>query len=135
MIDEPTHYTETSSSLIDLILVNNVRSVEISGVSEPLLIQDIRYHCPILAFFSFSKPLSKASTREVWLYEQGDFGTLRQRVAGFDWDSIKCEDVSLYAINFSNTLVNLAKGCINNRTVRVRPQDLPWINGSMRKKK
>ena len=93
LIDEPTNFTETSSTIIDLILVNNVSFVEISGVSEPFLLQDIRYHCPVFAVFSFTKPHSKNFTREVWLYEQGDFDTLRQRVADFDWDSIKCEDV------------------------------------------
>lgn len=133
LVDEPTHYTETSSSIIDLILVNNARSIEISGVSEPFLLQDIRYHCPVFAVFAFSKPHSKTFTREVWLYEQGDFDALRQRVTEFDWDSIKCEDVNLYATNFTNTLINLAKDCINNKTVRVRPQDLPWINGTVRK--
>ena len=35
LINEPTHYTETSSSIIDLILVSNLRSVELSRVSEP----------------------------------------------------------------------------------------------------
>ena len=49
LIDEPTHFTETSSLIIDLILVNNVSAVEISGVSEPFLLQDIRYRCPELA--------------------------------------------------------------------------------------
>ncbi|MCG7883757.1 MAG: reverse transcriptase family protein [Candidatus Thiodiazotropha endolucinida] len=133
LIDEPTHFTETSSSILDLILINNVRLVEISGVSEPFLLQDIRYHCPVFAVFSFTKPHSKTFTRDVWLYEQGDFDTLRQRVAEFDWDSIKCEDVNQYAVNFTNVLTNLAKECIPNKKVRVRPQDLPWINGTVRK--
>ena len=51
LIDEPTNFTETSSTIIDLILVNNVSFVEISGVSEPFLLQDIRYHCPVFAVF------------------------------------------------------------------------------------
>ena len=133
LIDEPTNFTETSSKIIDLILVNNVSFVEISGVSEPFLLQDIRYHCPVFAVFSFTKPHSKNFTREVWLYEQGDFDTLRQRIADFDWDSIKCEDVNQYATNFTNILINLAKESIPNKKVRIRPQDLPWINSLVRK--
>ena len=133
LIDEPSNFTETSSTIIDLILVNNVSFVEMSGVSEPFLLQDIRYHCPVLAVFSFTKPHSKTFTREVWLYDQGDFDMLRQRLADFDWDSIKCEDVNQYSINFANILINLAKECIPNKKVRVRPQDLPWINGLVRK--
>ena len=60
LIDEPTNFTETSSTIIDLILVNNVSFVEISGVSEPFLLQDIRYHCPVFAvFFHLLNPIQK----------------------------------------------------------------------------
>ena len=45
LITEPT-FVETSSTIIDLILVGNLRTVELSGVVEPFLLQDIRYHCP-----------------------------------------------------------------------------------------
>ena len=133
LIDEPTNFTKTSSTIIDLILINNVSFVEISGVSEPSILQDIRHHCPVFAVFLFTKPHSKTFNRDVWLYEQGDFDTLRQRVADFDWDSIKCEDVNQYATSFTNILINLAKECIPNKKVRVRPQDLPLINGLVRK--
>ena len=81
VINEPTHYTETSSSIIDLILVSNVRSFELSGVSEPFLLHDVRYHCPVFIIFTFNKQVSKSFVREIWLYNQGDFNRLRQRVA------------------------------------------------------
>ena len=38
-----------------------------------------------------------------------------------------------YATNFTNILINLAKESIPNKKVRIRPQDLPWINGLVRK--
>ena len=56
MIDEPTHFTETSSSVIDLLLVSNNNSVLLSGVCDPFLSQEMRYHCPIFGIFKFSKP-------------------------------------------------------------------------------
>ena len=34
-INEPTNYTESSSSIIDLIMVSNLQPVDISGVGEP----------------------------------------------------------------------------------------------------
>ena len=57
----------SSSSIIDLILVRNVRSVEMSGVSEPFLLQDVRYHCPTYVIFTFIKPVFKSFLREIWL--------------------------------------------------------------------
>ena len=105
----------------------------ISGVSEPFLSQDVRYHCPVYVIFTFKKPLLKTFLCELWLYSQGDFNLFRQFVADFNWDSIKSEDVNQYALNFTDKLINLAQDCIPHKQVRIRPQDLPWINGTIRK--
>ena len=45
--NQPTHYTEHSSSLIDIVLVNNKDSLIFSGVGDPFLNQELRYHCPV----------------------------------------------------------------------------------------
>ena len=47
LIDEPTNYTEQSSSTIDLILVNKPANVLYSGVSSPFISGLVRYHCLI----------------------------------------------------------------------------------------
>ena len=48
-------------------------------------------------------------------------------------DSIKSEDDNQYALNFTDKLINLTQDCIPHKQVRIRPQDLPWINGTIRK--
>ena len=123
LINDPTNYTETSFSIIDLVLVSNSHSVEMSGVSEPFLSQDVRCHCPVYVIFTFKKPVLKSFLRELWLYSQGDFNLFRQFVADFNWDSIKSEDVNQYALNFTDKLINLAQDCIPHKQVRIRPQD------------
>ena len=55
-IEQPSHYTETSSSLIDILLVNNKDHLILSGVGDPFLNQCIRYHCLIYGIFKFTKP-------------------------------------------------------------------------------
>ena len=55
LIDEPTHYTETSSSLIDLTFTTNVSSVSLSSVGEAFLDQNTRYHCPVYVVLNFEK--------------------------------------------------------------------------------
>ena len=49
LLQEPTHFTEHSSSLIDLFLISNVSSCVLSKVLDPFLEQNIRFHCPIAA--------------------------------------------------------------------------------------
>ena len=59
LINEATNFTESSASIIDLIMVSNINSVDISGVGEPFLMQDIRYHCPTFCIFKFKKHIVK----------------------------------------------------------------------------
>ena len=56
MIKSPTHFTEHSSSLIDLFLVKHPTRVTLCDVAEPFLDQNVRYHCPIFIILNYSKP-------------------------------------------------------------------------------
>ena len=47
LINEPTNFTEISSTIIDLFLTANISNVLLSGVGDPFLDQNLRYHCPI----------------------------------------------------------------------------------------
>ena len=133
LINEPTNFTESSSSVIDLILVSNLLSVDISGVGEPFLMQDIRYHCPVFCIFKFKRHVVKPFRREIWMYEQGNYDSFRQKVYDFDWKSIRDNDVNLYARTFTDNLLNIAEECIPTKDVTIRPCDLPWLNNNIRK--
>ena len=76
-INEPTHFTETSSSLLDILLVSNNFHLIVSGVGDPFLNQEHRYHCPIVGIYNFSKPKSKSFARHIWKYDQGDYNLLK----------------------------------------------------------
>jgi hypothetical protein len=77
IIDEHTHFTENSSSLIDMFTNNNVIK---AGVGDPFLQQHVRYHCPIFAVFTYIKPKAKYFDRTVWLYEKGNYDLLRSKM-------------------------------------------------------
>ena len=85
MIDEPTHFTEHSSSLIDLILTNNVNRLIYTGVG-PALTEQIRYHCPVIGFINYPKTPTKPFKRKIWLYEHADYEKLRQNLFNVNWD-------------------------------------------------
>ncbi|MCG8048840.1 MAG: reverse transcriptase domain-containing protein [Candidatus Thiodiazotropha endolucinida] len=133
LIDEPTNFSEFSSSIIDLLFVSNIHSVAVSGVGEPFLMQDIRYHCPIFSIFKFKRQTFKPFTRQIWLYESGNYDDLRQEVSDFDWTSICNENVNVYATNFTQKLLSLVANHIPSKTITVRPRDLPWMNNTIRK--
>ena len=77
VITELTNFTETSSSLIDLVLVSNKAHAMLSGLGDPFLQQVIRYHCSAFGIVNFSKPKRESFTRRIWCYEQGNYNLLR----------------------------------------------------------
>ena len=133
LITEPTNFAEKSSPIIDLILVSNLRTVELTGVGEPFLMQDIQYYCPTYCVLKFKKHLTKAFSGKIWLFENGDYNAFCQTVSDYDWNTIIKEDVKLYANALTQTLINLSEQYIPNKNVTIRPQDLPWINNNIQK--
>ena len=67
-IDIPTHFTESSTSQIDIMLTNNETHMVYSGVGDPFLNQEIRFHCPVFDILNFTKPKVKSYTRHTWSY-------------------------------------------------------------------
>ena len=77
MIVEPTHFTEHSSSIIDLIFMSNKNSILLSGVGEPFLDQNVRWK----TLKQFIKPGQSSSVPPLYkddiIYtEEGDKATL-----------------------------------------------------------
>ena len=68
LISDFTHFTETSQSTIDLLLINNSNDVLISGVGEPFLDQNLRYHCPVFCVLNFNNKKQ--------IFSKGTFGCL-----------------------------------------------------------
>ena len=95
IINEPTHFTENSSSLIDLILTSNRNTILLSGVCEPFLEQNIRYHCPVFCVLTFSKPLAPLYKRRVFIYDRGNYQALT------DWQTLKSENINTYTENIT----------------------------------
>ena len=113
-IDEPTHYTEHSSSVIDLLFVSNKDHLIHSGVADAFLNQDLRYHCPIYGIFKFSKLKVSSFTRRIWYYDRCD------KVNAVDWNSLQDNNIDTYASNIHSTVMSLATEYIPNKHVRVR---------------
>ena len=134
-VDEPTRYTETSPSLIDLILVHNPNTLIASGVGDPFLNQALGYHCPVFGLVKFSKPKVQSYTRHIWNYDQGDFQLLRTKAAETGWASLRDDnlDTYLYTANISKRILLIAQQCIPNRVVRIKPVDPPWLTLRIKK--
>ncbi|MCG8032214.1 MAG: endonuclease/exonuclease/phosphatase family protein [Candidatus Thiodiazotropha taylori] len=132
-ICQPTHYTEHSSSLIDIILVSNKEHIILSGVGDPFLNQQMRYHCPIFGILKFAKPRLKSFDRHIWDYKNGNYHLLREKASAIDWNSLIHENVDIYSNNLKNSILSIAKECIPNRTIKVKPSDPPWLTSFIKR--
>ena len=131
-IKEPTHYTENSSSLLDLILTSNNTHLIFSGVGDPFLNQELRFHCPVYCILNFSKPKSKSYQRQTWSYDQGNYNVLRQKASATDWDTLRDSDVNIHAQNITNHIMSLANECIPNRMTRIRQREPQWLTTNIK---
>lgn len=133
IITEPTHYTETSSSVIDLFLTTNKNNVLLSGVGEPIFDQNIRYHCPIYCVLNFGKFTTPIYTRHIWLYDKGDYRSFSRDLTNMDWNPLKSDDIDEYAENITDCITKLAMKYIPNKDIKVRKSDPAWLTNTIKR--
>ena len=84
LINEPTHFTESFSSHIDVILVYKTNNLLVSDVCDPF----ITFHCPIAVLLKCLKPKRNCYTRKVWKYDLGDYCKYRRLLSAINWDDV-----------------------------------------------
>ena len=131
-IDELTHCTESSISIIDLLFVTNKTSVLTTGV-EPRLGLTMRYHCLVFGVFNFLKPKFKNIKRTIRKYDQGDYNELRNSLTNYNWNSIHVSNINTYAENIACVITDNASRVIPSKTVIVNFQEPPWMNCTIKK--
>ncbi|MCG7868140.1 MAG: endonuclease/exonuclease/phosphatase family protein [Candidatus Thiodiazotropha taylori] len=129
LIKEPTHFTEHSSSIIDLILVRNNNNILTSAVTDPFIPDQTRYHCPIIVLLKFLRPKVIAFKRRVWNYKRADFDNFRYLLSQSDLEtrlaSINNIDESVKYI--TETIHEAASRSIPNNVVIIKQSDHPWV--------
>lgn len=133
LITEPTYVTERSSSLLDLVLVNNPHSILYSEVGPPLLDQT-RYHMPTIGVLNHPIKSHSSHKRKVFIFDRGDFESYRQQLSLVDWDSLLVsDDVDKSTSNITRILIDAANTHIPNRVITVRKDDPPWLTSSIKR--
>ena len=129
LISDPTHFTEISSSLIDLILVRNSPNILTSGVADTFIPGLPRYHCPIIVLLKFLRPQNKAFKRRIWNYNLADFDKYRHVLTNSNLEEKlqQTTDIDQNTKEVTETIIYAADQAIPNRYVTIRPTEHPWI--------
>ena len=133
IIDEPTHFTENSSSLIDIFLISNDSSLISSGVGDPYLNQNVRYHCPIYSTFNYLKPKCMAIERKIWKYDNGNYILLKQKAENTNWIEFENANINEFNRDILNKLNRITQECIPNKVIKLRPSEPPWLNAEIKR--
>ena len=135
LINDPTSITETSATLIDVIITNNTNNIAYSKVCVPFLDVNVRYHCPVMCLIRSEKHNIPPFKRKIWLYDKGNYPLYRQMMSEVNWDNIIMDENSIEVDvnNLNEIILQLANENIPNNIITVRQKDLPWINNEIRK--
>ena len=133
LISGPTHFTENSSSLIDIISVKRPDSVVSSYAADCFLPDLIRYHCPIIAVFNFKNPKSVAFNRSIWKYELGDYTKYCNILNSTNWNTLLSSNaLESLAMTVNNVIIDATKQSIPNKVISIRNSDVPCFNSRIR---
>ena len=133
LIAELTHYTESSSSLIDVIIANSTRNVLASEVGDPFLPDLVRYHFPITVLLKLLKSKQSSFKGKIWKYAEGNYDLFRQILAESDWEQILTSKPISVTEQITKIVANVATVSIPNRYVTILHADSPWVHNEIRK--
>ena len=114
VVDEPTHITDTSSTLIDHVYMSNPAVCSGVSVEAPL---GSANHNSIVVQLSFVKCKPRSVKRRVWLYQKADFEGLNDHLMDSLPDKLHSTmDVNNHWECFQDTIMSGASDFIPNFT-------------------
>ena len=124
LINEDTHFTENSSSLIDLILVRNSSNILLSGVADSF----IPFHWLTLVLLKFLRPSTKSFKRKIRNYERACFTQFRENFISFNLEEeLVTENIDDNVVCIQEALDVACKNSVPSKIVTIRPDEPQWI--------
>ena len=83
---------------------------------------------------NISTPIYKSFKRNVWVYKNADYESMKNDISEIDWPSMfDTDDIDTAVMLFGRKVTDLSKEYIPRKTVTVRPSDRPWFNSDIRR--
>ena len=129
MISEPTHFTQTSHNLLDIIITDSPHLISDSGTLPPM---GTSRHSIIFCRTSNISSTKPKYYRDFWDYSRADFDGLNIAMSDIPWEAIEDEDISIMTSKWTQLFLDTAKEYIPHKRVLVNPRDKPWITYSVK---
>ena len=129
LIDLPTRQYNLSCSLLDLVYVQKIDSVVLTGLLPPMS----DHSGTLLSLNSLSfKPQPKVFRS--YNYEEANWNLVRDKLLELENLDIYDGDVDSMASIFTNKLVEIRNTCVPNKEIKILEKDKPWFNNLVKNK-
>ena len=88
----------------------------------------------MFGILKFVKPKPKVFERHIWSYNNGNYDLLREKASSVNWDSLKDDNIDIYASNIETKILSIANDCIPNKNIKVKPYEPPWLTTFLNRK-
>ena len=126
VVTEPTHYTQHSCSLIDLVYLSSPANL-ISCSTIPALANSDHLSLSFTVAAGCHQELPKSKPRMVWRYSHADFDGAQRLIDSTNWNEVLCsEDINICWDNWLHKFMQIMEKCIPRGFLRSR-KNLPWL--------
>ena len=130
VIKEPTRVTETTSTLLDLLITTDTSKITASGTFDPGLSD----HCLIYGIIKLTRSRTSPKYINAKNYKRVNVDRLKHDFSTAPWSAIEAfEDVDDVAWAWETLYKDIISEHIPQRRVKIRSDNLPWMNSNIRK--
>ena len=130
VINKATRITDSSATLIDLIICSDISKISHQGVCD-LGISD---HHLIYAVINLKRKRQKPTLKTVYDYKKVDLDSLKSDFAAAPWSICNVfDDLDDATWAWECLYKDIMKSHVHARRVKIRRGSLPWMNSSIRK--
>ena len=125
-INKPTHFTNVSSSCIDLIFASNTTYLN-TGIEQS--VYDKCRHSTIYGKLNFDIPLPAPYYRKLWDYKKANTEAIQRAISAFNWDmAFQNKDINNKTKILNGTLLNIFNNFIPNKISKFDHEKPVWMN-------
>ena len=100
-----------------------------SGVVDPLIAEQVRYHCPVMVLLKFTWPRASSFKRKIWYYKLADYNKFRELLSEASLENLfqSNDNINQNIQDITDAIVSAAEKSIPNKIVTAKPNESPWI--------
>ena len=133
LIDQPTHILTNSSSLIDLIITDQVDRFVDSGLLPSR--RDKSHHEIIYGKLNLTAPLPPPYKRRVWDYNEANHDLIKETLSNTSWEAIIENSTPDEAVkDFTDIILSTMSQFIPNIIITINERDPPLLTKSIKNK-